>query len=284
MHVLVAGCGFLGRAAAAALLARGDRVTGVRRSPSAAAELEALGIEPLILDLTTPGAAERIPEGVDAILACQSARGDGAAPYRAAYVDANRALLSAAQARRVRAFVYTSSTGVFGQTSGGDVDEDSKTAPAGETGAVLVEAEQLILRAAVAGAPARVLRLSGLYGPGRAFAVDRVRSGAMALGPGDETWMNFCHLEDAVAFAVAALDRGRPGAVYHGTDASPARRREVIAWVAQRLGIEPRRGEAGAAAGPHRRVLGAKTREALGVALKYPSFREGFAPLIGSER
>ncbi len=280
MHVLVAGCGALGKVAAAALLARGDRVTGVRRSPAAAAELSALGIEPLILDLAEPGAADRIPEGVDAILACQAARGDGAAPYRAAYVEANRALLAAARARGVKALVYTSSTGVFGQSDGGDVDEDAPPAPASETANVLVDAERLVLGAVADGVPARVLRLSGLYGPGRAFLLDRVRSGALALGPGDEAWMNFCHIEDAAAFAVAALDRGRPGAVYHGTDEAPVRRREVIEWIARRLGLAPQRNEAAAAVGPNRRVLGAKTRAALGVALRYRTFRDGFAPLL----
>jgi nucleoside-diphosphate-sugar epimerase len=284
MHVLIAGCGYLGKVAAAALLARGDRVTGIRRSKAAAAELSALGIEPLAVDLAAPGAAERIPADVDAILACQSARGDDAGAYREAYVDANRALLSAASARGVKAFVYTSSTGVFGQSDGGDVDEDSPPTPASASAAVLVEAERLVLEAAAAGVPARALRLSGLYGPGRSFAIDRVRSGALALGPGDELWMNFCHVEDAATFAVAALDRGQSGAIYHGTDSAPARRREVIAWIAQKLGLEPKHSSTAGALGPHRRVLGDRSRAVLGVTLRYPSFREGMAPLVASAR
>ena len=61
MHVLVAGCGWLGTALARALLARGDRVTGVRRHPQRAAELATLGVAPLALDLAAADAARELP-------------------------------------------------------------------------------------------------------------------------------------------------------------------------------------------------------------------------------
>jgi nucleoside-diphosphate-sugar epimerase len=276
MHVLVAGCGWLGAAVARALVARGDRVTGIRRDPARAAALAELGVTPLALDLAAPGAASALPRDVDAVVACQSASGDGAEAYRRAYVDANAALLELAAAGRVRSFVYTGSTGLFGQRDGGDVDEDTPPAPASRTAEVLVEAEALVAAAAVAGVPARIVRLSGLYGPGRLGSIDRVRRGVLALGPGDDSWMNFCHLDDAVATVLAALDRGRAGAVYHGSDAAPPRRREVVEWIAARLGIAPPRAEVGAP-GPNRRVLAERTRRELGFVLAYPSFRDGFA-------
>src|SRR6516165_7995271 len=113
MHVLVAGCGWLGEAIARALVARGDRVTGIRRDPSRASSLAALGVEPLALDLAAPDAAARLPP-FDAAVACQSAGADTEAAYRVAYVEANQALLSAT-ARGGARLVYTGSTGVFGQ-------------------------------------------------------------------------------------------------------------------------------------------------------------------------
>jgi nucleoside-diphosphate-sugar epimerase len=278
MRVLVAGCGWLGTEIARRLVARGERVIGIRRDPARAAALAAVGVEPLALDLSAPGAEARLPD-VDAVIACQSAAADGEAAYRAAYLDASRALLAAARRGGAQAFVYTGSTGVFGQRDGSDVDEDTPPAPSGATAAVLVEAERLVAEAARDGLRASVVRLSGLYGPGRTGIVERVRSGALALGPGDDAWMNFCHLEDAAAFVLAALERGGAGAVLHGSDAGPARRREVVEWIAGRLGIAPRRTEA-APPGPNRRVLSAATREVLGVTLAYPSFREGLAPLL----
>jgi nucleoside-diphosphate-sugar epimerase len=108
-----------------------------------------------------------------------------------------------------------------------------------------------------------------------------VRSGATALGPGDEAWTNWCHLDDAVEAVLAALARGRPGAIYHASDAHPARRREVVGWIAGRLGIPPPvrpAGGAGDVRGAHRRILGERTRAELGLTLRYPSFREGLAP------
>jgi len=285
MHVLVAGCGWLGTALARALTARGDRVTGIRRDPARAAALEALGVEPLALDLAAPGAAARLPT-VDAILACQSSGADTEAGYRAAYLAATGALLEAARRQGGRPLVYTGSTGVFGQRDGSEVEEATPTAPASATAGVLVEAERLVLDAPAAlGVPARLVRLSGLYGPGRSGTLERVRRGALALGPGDQAFMNFCHQDDAVAFVLAALDRGQAGATYHGSDAAPPRRREVVTWVAGRLGIAPPRLPAGAvaAAGPDRRISSARTREALGVQLQYPTFREGFLPLLPAE-
>jgi nucleoside-diphosphate-sugar epimerase len=278
MHVLVAGCGWLGTEIARRLVEGGARVTGIRRDPGRAESLAGLGVAPLALDLAAAGAAESLP-AADAIVACQSASGDGEAAYRAAYVDANRALLSAALRTGARAFVYTGSTGVFGQRDGSDVGEATEPAPSCATGRVLVEAERLVTEAARTGLRASVLRLSGLYGPGRSGIVARVRSGALALGPGDGAWMNFCHRDDAATFVLAALERAAPGAIHHGSDAEPARRHEVVERIARRVGIEPRRAEGGAP-GPNRRILSAATREALGVTLAFPSFRDGLAPLL----
>ncbi len=279
MHVLVAGCGWLGEAVAAACLARGDRVTGVRRDPARAGALARLGIEPLVLDLAAPGAEDRLPRDARVVVACQSAAAETPQAYRAAYLLANRALLRAARRMPLAAFVYTGSTGVFGQRDGSEVDETTPPSPAGPPGEVLAEAERLVLGAE--GVPARLVRLSGLYGPGRTGIVGRVRSGALALGPGDGAWMNFCHRDDAVATVLAAIDRGRDGAVYHASDGSPARRREVVEWIAGRLGIPPPRREVTAGrAGPDRRIAGRRTRAELALRLAWPSFREGLAPLL----
>ncbi len=265
-------------------------MTGVRRSPGAAAELRSLGIEPLVADLADPRFGAAIPPDVGAIVACQSASGDSREAYRAAYVETTRNLLAAARPLALRAFVYTGSTGVFGRRDGGDVDESTPVSPAGESAEALAEAERLVLAAAAGGVSARIVRLSGLYGPGRTGTIERVRRGALALGPGDDVFMNFCHVDDAAAAVIAAIDRGRTGAVYHATDARPARRREVVEWIAARLGIPaPRLSEdvAPSPVGPrgaNRRILGDATRSELGLTLAWPSFREGLAPFLPPPR
>jgi nucleoside-diphosphate-sugar epimerase len=91
--------------------------------------------------------------------------------------------------------------------------------------------------------------------------------------------MNFCHLDDAIGFVLAALERAPAGAVLHGSDAHPARRREVIEWIAARLAIPAPR-SARPFAGPDRRIRSALTRAALGVELRWPSFSDGLAALV----
>jgi nucleoside-diphosphate-sugar epimerase len=277
MHVLVAGCGWLGRAVAQRLLERGDRVTGARTTGAGAAELEALGLEALALDLAAPGAADRIPGDVDAILALQAARGGGEDAYRRAYVDVNRTLLEAARRLPLRALVHSGSTGIFGQADGSDVDETTSPLLASASSRLLAEGEALLQDGAAAGLPTRIVRLSGLYGPGRTWMLERVRQGLMGLGAGDGTWMNACHQDDAVTVLLAALDRGRDGAIYHATDAEPLRRRDLVNHVAARLGLAPSRVDL-APGGPDRRVLGLRTRAELQVRLRWPSLREGLEP------
>jgi len=173
--------------------------------------------------------------------------------------------------------LYTGSTGVFGQRDGGDVDEGTPPAPASPAAEVLVLAEELVLGAARDGIRSMVLRLSGLYGPGRTWPVDRVRGGQIALGPGDGAWLNLCHLDDAVSAVLAGLARGGAGSVYHASDAEPVRRRDLVHWVSSRLGIAPPHlaPEARPSSLPDRRIRAERTRAELGLELRYPTFREG---------
>jgi nucleoside-diphosphate-sugar epimerase len=234
----------------------------------------------LHVDLAAPGAWRELPRDLDAIVACQSAGADGPDAYRRAYVDCNRTLLDGLRASgRPSAFLYTGSTGVFGQRDGGDVDEETPPAPASPSAEVLVEAEALVRGAARDGIRSVVLRLSGLYGPGRTWLVDRVRSGQMALGPGDRTWLNLCHLDDAASAVVAGIERAAAGSVHHASDAEPVRRGDLVRWVSARLGIEPPRlpPDARPPSMPDRRIHAERTRAALGLVLRYPSFREGLA-------
>jgi nucleoside-diphosphate-sugar epimerase len=280
MHVLVAGAGWLGSALSRALAGQGHRVTALRRDPARAAALASPGVEPMALDLCAPGAAERLPRDLDAVVACQSAGADGPEAYRRAYLYATRTLLDGLRAsRRAAVLVYTGSTGVFGQRDGSDVDEETPPAPASPAAEVLVAAERLVLGAGAPDLRCAVLRLSGLYGPGRNWPVERVRGGQIALGPGDGAWLNLCHLDDAVSAVVAVLERGAPGHVYHATDAEPVRRRDLATWVAGRLGIPPPRLPEGtrAPALPDRRIHAERSRAELGLSLAHPSFREGLS-------
>lgn len=284
MKVLIAGCGWLGRALGRALVQDGHDVVGVRRDPAACHGLLALGIRPLVLDLTAPGALGRLPPDAGAVIACQAAGGRDAETYRRTYLQATAPLLELARRNRQLRLVWIGSTGVFGQTDGSEVDERTPPLPVGPTSAVLVEAERRVLDAAVEdGLSACVLRLSGLYGPERYGVLDRVRDGRLGLGPGDDGWMNWCHRDDAVRAIRALIDGGQRGRVYHASDAEPTRRRDVVRWIGERLGLDPplvQRGAASDSERANRRVSARVTRQELGLTLAYPSFRDGLEPGI----
>ena len=91
--------------------------------------------------------------------------------------------------------------------------------------------------------------------------------------------MNFCHLEDAARTVVAALGHGHQRAVYHASDSEPTPQREVVRWIAERLGIPAPMsvGTASKHRRSDRRVLAESTRNELGLELAYPSFREGLS-------
>jgi nucleoside-diphosphate-sugar epimerase len=283
MKVMIVGCGWVGTAIGRRLVAGGDRAVGVRRSATAAGNLETAGIEPLIADATSAGFAGAIPGDVDAVVVCVSPRERSAGAYRETYVEVNRAVLGAVRALSIDAYVYTGSTGVFGQADGGVVDERTPAAPADGAARALADAEEVVLRGARDRvAPTRIVRLSGLYGPGRLGVIERVRSGRLALGDGDDAWMNWCHLDDAVSTVLAAVHRGLPGGVYHGSDAHPATRREVVTWIAAGLGIDPPSAKPtpSDATRPNRRISSEKTRADLAIDLRFPSFREGLSPHV----
>jgi len=284
MRVLIAGCGWLGRSVGRALLDRGAQVVGVRRDPGACRQLAECGFEALPLDLGDPGAGDSLPRDVDAILACQSAGGRSRESYLKAYVDLTRTLLDHGRANGISRFVYISSTGVFGQSAGRIVDEETPPAPADGPAQVLVDAERQVLEAGgEQGLGACVIRPSGLYGPERYGVLERVRRGSLALGDGDDRWTNWCHRADITQMTLAALDRGETGAVYHASDAAPTPRREVVEWISAALGIDaPRRGagatgEAASRPVANRRISAESSRERLSTPLLYPSFREGLA-------
>lgn len=268
MKILIAGCGWLGRALAARLAGAGHRVVAARRTPSRPDPSTTPGIDTLAVDLADPACGDALPADLDAVVACQAAGGGTPELYERAYVSVNSVLAGLGTER----LVYTGSTGVFGAGDGRIVDETTPPDPTTPRANILLAGERVVRDAGGV-----VVRLSGLYGPGRYGILDRVRSGALALGPGDSAWMNFCHLDDAVETVVATLEGGRRGEVYHASDAHPTRRSDVVRWIAARLGIEPARSDEPPRRAADRRVSAEASRAELGVELRFPSFRDGLS-------
>jgi nucleoside-diphosphate-sugar epimerase len=291
--VAVLGAGYVGGAFVREAVAAGLRVSALTRNPAKAAELRGAGCAQVVeADLAGDGWHSQLRGPFDFVLNCVSAGGGGVAGYRHSYVDGMRSLgrwLATQPAGGT--VVYTSSTGVYPQGEGQRVTEESPTEGAGETGQVLREAEVELGRGArEAGWRWFVLRLAGIYGPGRHGMLDQLRAGAAVL-PGDPAHhMNLIHRDDACAaawscFAAPAAVRDE---IFNVTDGTPALRAEVAEWMAQRLDVKcPGFGDAAVPAaggnpfgarrrGPDRIVDSTKLRRVLGWSPKFADYRAGY--------
>ena len=282
MRILVAGCGWLGRATGAWLHARGHECFGVRRQLDPTLTKD--GLTPWACDLTDRAQVEALPAGLEAIVACQAAGSADLGAYQRAYLRANEHLLALAKARGIARVVVVGSTAVFGQSGGEEVDEATPVHPTNDGARVLVEMEALVRAAG-----AHVVRLSGLYGPGRVGVFDRVCSGELALGPGDDTWMNWCHRADAAALLGTLVESGRAGDTWHGSDAQPLTRRQLVEWVSGNWGFTPTHRPEGTLArlgrgGANRKVSAQRTFRELGLTWRYPTIQAGLTSLVQPPR
>lgn len=275
---LVAGCGYVGSQLAGLLAGEGHSVWGLRRS----AWTPPPGVKPLAADLLRPESLGGLPEGLDLVFYTASAGGGGEAAYRAAYVNGLDNLLGAlrehGEGPRV---VFTSSTGVYAQEDGSWVDEDSPTEPPHYSGRLLLEGEALL---GASGCESVVVRLGGIYGPGRTRLVDAVRAGRARIRSGGPRYTNRIHRDDCAGVLAFVAGLPEPARCYLGVDRDPADEAEVLRWLAARLGAAPPPlGDDEEAASrrvrSNKRCSCARLLEA-GYRLRHPTFREGYGALI----
>ena len=277
MRVLVAGIGDVGGRAAAMLVDAGHEVVGVRRSDAAGPD----GVTMVRGDLTAPELVDRLPPGIDAVLLSVSSDGRDPGLYRRAYVDGPTTLLEGLRDRgdELAHVLFTSSSAVYGQRRDEWVDEASPTEPASPTATVLLEAEETV---AAAAEHATVLRLTGIYGPGRTRLVDLVRRGEAVVGS-RPSFTNRIHAHDAAAACVRLLGLGAAApSVVLGTDDLPVDRAEVYRWLAWRLDApRPTVDDERASDRGSKRCRNDLLRS-LGWVPRYPTFRVGYESMLAA--
>jgi nucleoside-diphosphate-sugar epimerase len=188
---------------------------------------------------------------------------------------------------------YLSTTGVYGDCGGAWVDEATEPRPAGERGRRRLQAEEgwLALHRS-AHLPLHIFRLAGIYGPGRS-PLDAVRAGTARRIDKPGHVFSRIHVDDLAAVLRASMARPDPGAIYNLCDDAPAAPGEVIAHAAALLGVAPPPIVEFAAAtlspmarsfyDDNKRVCNRRIKTALGVTLRYPSYREGLAAILAEE-
>jgi len=286
MRVLIVGCGYVGLALGKELVLQGHEVCGVRRSAAAESQFAAAGIQPLVADITQPASLEGISGVFDWVVNTVSSSRGASDTYREVYLEGTRNLVAWLAHAPPKKFVYTSSTSVYGQTDGSAVKESSPTSPGTQTGQLLVETEQVLMRAfAEQKFPAIILRVAGIYGPDRGHLFQQfLRNEAKIFGKGDRI-INMVHLDDLVGVILAALKSGRPGDVYNVVDEEPVAQIHFFRWLSETLGKwMPPPAEEGQEAGKrgrtNKKVQSRKIRMELGYAFRYPTFRQGYTAEI----
>src|SRR5262249_21512680 len=228
---LIIGCGYLGRRVARRWIAAGDTVFALTRSTQRTGEVQASGIVPIVGDVTDPASLAGLPEAETVLYSVGLDRASGKS-MREVYVGGLENVVNGVTGK-VGRFLYISSTSVYGQNAGEWVDETSDCRPDSENGKVCLEAEQL-LRSRIS--KANVLRLAGIYGPGRLVArVAALRAGLVLEGDAD-AWLNLIHVDDAVAAILACERLAKPGSTYLVCDDQPFRRMEYYRLVASLIG------------------------------------------------
>ncbi|AKA21589.1 SDR family oxidoreductase [Pseudomonas chlororaphis] len=276
--VLIAGCGDVGSRLARQLLAENWQVHGLRRT---VAQLPA-GVIGVAGDLFNTQCPPAWPTGpLDYLVYSAAATEHDEAGYRAAYVEGLTHVLGwlKQHGQSPKRLLFVSSSSVYGQKDGEWIDETSPARAEGYSGRLMLEAEQVALRS---GIPASLVRLTGIYGPGREWLLNQVRQGyRVVIDP--PLYGNRIHADDAAGLLAFLLRADRRGTAledcYIGVDDAPAPLAEVVAWLREYLGVTEWAADASVRRSGSKRCSNARAR-ALGWEPRYPSFREGYAQIL----
>lgn len=277
MHVMIFGAGYSGKAIGKLMSEKGARVTGTSRSPDKQARLKEFGIEPLLFDGTEIAPALRAELQTVTHLVQSIAPGrEGDPLIRLVGEDSLKVLMP-----RLEWIAYLSTVGVYGDHDGAWVDEDAPLKPVSQRSVERVEAESAWQAlAARSNLPLAILRLSGIYGPGRNGFVNLSNGTARRLVKKDQVF-NRIRVED-IAAATALLAERTAGGVYNVTDDEPCPPQDVVTEAARLMGVEAPPEQPFETAelspmarsfyGENKRVSNARLK-GLGFQFRYPNYR-----------
>ncbi|GAA5508517.1 SDR family oxidoreductase [Novipirellula caenicola] len=281
LRILIVGCGYLGSVVAKMACDAGHTVFATTRRPDRAAELRRHEIQPILADWTNRSGLRELPE-VDRVLVAVSYDSASGMSRVESQVGGMRNLLDFVPEQAH--LCYISTTGVYHQTGGEWVDERSPTRPNREGGRVHLQAEDLLHRHRPA-APWTILRLAGIYGPGRVPRIDSVLQGQPIVSA-EAGYLNLIHVHDA-ARAVFAAWQDRSHRLYVVGDDEPMPRRDFYCEIARQCRVAPPVFEpprAGSAkqmrSESNKRVWNRRLKTNLLPKLTFPTYREGLSQIL----
>jgi nucleoside-diphosphate-sugar epimerase len=305
--IFLIGAGYVAGHAAALLLDQGHELAIGKRHPDQGLPPELAGRAAVFrMDVNNPLSFPAALPQSETLIYCVSSDAFSEAHYRRAYFDGLCSVLKAlsgSDSRATKRIIFISSTGVFAQSDESQVDENSPAEPQGFSGRIMLEAEQA-LQAFGRDHPeiqTVALRFSGIYGPGRTRMIQTIARAEPVTEKRWTQWTNRIHRDDCAAAIAHLVNRPTVKPCYVASDTSPARYGEIAAWVAQRLGrplavprtVAPMAGAAkigaplpntgGLERGGDKRCWSTALL-AEGFTFKYASFKDGYEPLIASDK
>lgn len=294
MTMLIAGFGDLGRQIALQRIRESQSEGSDASAPhpaiyalsrSAQQQEMPVGVQAIAADLTDPASLTVIPRGITELVYCASADASDPSSYQAIYVQGLRHVLtqvlseqgdqSGADSPQLRV-VFVSSTAVYARSMAGWVDEQTPTEPDRFNGTIMLQAEALCRQLVP---QAQILRLSGIYGPGRTYLLRRLLTGSATIPADHDYWANRIHIEDAARAVLHLLRLVKQGDTFIGSDSHPTPLAQVYKDLARRIGApEPQVGPPNAMMGK-KRLSNRKLIES-GFAFRWPDAREGYQTVI----
>ena len=282
------GLGYSAQLAAKRLAAEGWQIIGTSTTPAGVQSIEKAGYRGLHFDgaSLSPDVSPALKEATHILLSIPpGADGDPAYVHHAEDIAASPS---------VRWIGYFSTVGVYGDTGGGWVDEDTPAVPASERGQRRLAAENAWRKLGRdTGKAVNILRLPGIYGPGRSAIEDVLAGTARSIiKPGQV--FNRIHVEDIASATIAAAKRAAPDRVYNITDDEPCAPQDVVTHAAKLLGAPPppELDFATANLSPmarsfyseSKRVRNGRMKAELLPRLAYPTYREGLAAIAAASK
>ncbi len=234
---LIVGCGYLGRVLARELIDEGVRVYGTTRSTQHAERLFAMGVRPMLLQVTQPVTYASLrpaleSASLDVYYLVPPGRSDAGPTPRQVILGGIAHMVKALRRAHVRKAILTSSTAVYGQAGNDAVTADTAAAPTHERAQLLAQGEQLWLDA---GPAYHVVRLAGLYGPGRVIGRDMLLQAAPLVGD-PQAWLNLIHVDDAADLLYDVISSPQAGRIELGCDDHPSPRIDYYRRLAAMIG------------------------------------------------
>jgi nucleoside-diphosphate-sugar epimerase len=273
-RILIAGCGYVGKATALLFHESGWEAEGWTRSDDSAKKFSSLPFVVRAVDIADRNQVLSFASKFDRVIHCASSGGGDASDYRRIYLEGARNLLDIFAGAPL---LFTSSTSVYAQKDGSWVTESDPAEPLHESGQILRETEELVLdRRGI------VARLAGIYGPGRSFLLQQLLAGKAVINPERDRFVNQIHRDD-IAAALFLLAQSGAAEIYNVVDDQPILLSECYNWLVGELHLSaPPNGAAtkNRKRGDSNKRVSNKKLRALGWTPKYGTFQEAMRESI----